>query len=531
MRPTTLALVLAVAGAACAPERTMIVVRVESDLAVPAAMDSVRIVVSHAGKPLQSLPFSLKPGANRLPLDVGLLSPSGGGDDVEVEVRGSLGSTFVVAQDAVTSFVEGRSVVLEMFLAAECVSFDCHDPNKTCTRGEVCVDKNRRGPTLPPFDPNAPNGPSDAGARDGGTAGAVEPGDALAPPDGAGGAGGSAVDAKEDRADGAGGGAAGGAVEAGPEIAPGCVPKVEDCYNGDDDDCDGLPDCADPDCAPMTMCVPRPSGAVGTTVPVAQLCPKGFAAQNNLGTNFGLTIDGGGTACGGCQCGASVTTCKATLTTYTSTADCQAATNGKVVTTIDSTSTVACPVPDTSTANVFGAGLSAWSVGASACAASGAPVRPTARFATSTSFCPAANILEGSPTGCPAGQVCMRRPATGAACVLLADASACPAGTTASGVLLAGIQDGRTCGACACELAGASCDGLVLQMGSDYSCGLDTADIHGGARTCTTTQATSGVYTPGYHLAGTPTNGTCKPVSTLSGTLTGTGSRTLCCLP
>jgi hypothetical protein len=126
----------------------------------------------------------------------------------------------------------------------------------------------------------------------------------------------------------------------------------------------------------------------------------------------------------------------------------------------------------------------------------------------------------------------MRRPPAGSAmCVLLADGSACPAGTKASATLYAGLQDGRACGACTCDVQGASCDALVVQMGSDFGCGIDTADIKGGARVCTTTQPTSGVYVPGYHLAGTPTNGTCKPTSALTGAVTPTGGRSLCCLP
>ena len=44
----------------------------------------------------------------------------------------------------------------------------------------------------------------------------------------------------------------GGAGGAGP---------TEDCFNGIDDDADGLADCADPDCAPATECVgPIPVG-------------------------------------------------------------------------------------------------------------------------------------------------------------------------------------------------------------------------------------------------------------------------------
>ena len=108
-----------------------------SDLTVPDAMDGVRVVVTHAGKQLQSLPFSLVSGTHTLPLQVGLLSPSGGGADVEIDVTGSLGSTFVVEQTAVTGFVKNKSVVLDIFLAAACVGFDCHDPDKTCTQGQV----------------------------------------------------------------------------------------------------------------------------------------------------------------------------------------------------------------------------------------------------------------------------------------------------------------------------------------------------------------------------------------------------------
>jgi hypothetical protein len=525
---------LAVAGAgvgllgpACAPDRTMLVVRIDSDLAIPDAMDSVRVVVTHAGKTLQSLPFSLKAGTNTLPLQVGLLSPSGGGADVEVQVSGSLGPTFVVGQEAITSFVRGKSVVLEMFLAAECEGFDCHDPNKTCTKGQLCVDKTRVAGTLPPFDPHPTRDAAAAGA--GGAGGDAADGPRRGPNDGTGGGTAGSVEAGPARD-----GPADRGVEAAPELRPGCVPTVEDCFNGIDDDCDGLSDCADPDCALIAVCVPRPSGNVGAIVGATDACPKGFAATNNNATPFGLTIDGGGTTCGGCQCAqaTSATSCSATLTTYPSTADCQAGTNGKNVGTISSGGPGPCPVPDTSTANVFGAALSPWTVSSSACGPSGTPTRPTATFATSAGFCPAATLAASTlDNGCAAGAVCMRRPAAGMACVLLADASACPTGTKPSGILYAGIQDNRSCAACTCTVQGASCDNLVVQMGSDYGCGLDTADLRGGARTCTTTQPTSGVYVPGYHLTGTPTSGACRPLSALSGTATPTAGRALCCLP
>jgi hypothetical protein len=532
------ALGLLLSVAACTPDRTMLVVRVQSNIGVPSDMNSVRVVVNHAGHLIQDLPFSLEAGAqgtHTLPLQVGLLSPSGGGADVEITVNGLLGSTLVVSQDAVTSFVKGKSLVLDMFLAAECENFDCQDPNKTCTKGQVCVAKNRAADTLPVFDPHPPHPSTDSGAGDGeGGAGGTGAGDASdvdTPADGAGGGAGGG-DASDDTSGQAGAGdarpdgAGGGAVEVGPEV-PACVPKTEDCFNGLDDDCDGLPDCADPDCAPTAVCVPRPSGDVGTNVPGAQACPTGFATP----TPFGSGLQAGGASCTGCQCGQSVvTSCSATLTTYFTAAECQAGTNGKVVATISTTDANTCPVPDTNTANVLGAGLSPWNVVSTTCVASGAPVRPTPSFATSTSFCKAARVSDVGKTGCAAGSVCMPKPATGGSCVLLADAGACPAGTKASMVVYAGIQDNRTCAACSCTLQGANCDNLVVQMGSDYSCGVDMEDIKGGARNCMPTQ-TTGVYVPGYHLTGTPTNGTCNPASGLSGPLTPTGGRALCCLP
>ena len=275
-------------AAACAPDRTMLVVRVESDLAIPDVMDSVRVVVTHGGQQLQSLPFSLKPGTHVLPLQVGLLSPSGGGADVEIDVSGSLGATFVVSQDAVTSFVKGKSLVLDMFLAAECVGFDCHDPNKTCTKGQICVDKQRIADTLPPFDPHpasdaASDGPG--GSRGDGDAGDGTSTDGARRGDSTGGTGG--VIAVEAGAEAPVDGPVDRTIEAAPEVIPGCVPRTEDCYNGADDDCDGLADCANPDCVPTTICVPRPYGPVGTTIAANGTAPTTSRPRATWGRRSG----------------------------------------------------------------------------------------------------------------------------------------------------------------------------------------------------------------------------------------------------
>ena len=67
-------------------------------------------------------------------------------------------------------------------------------------------------------------------------------------------------------------------------------------------------------------------------------------------------------------------------------------------------------------------------------------------------------------------------------------------------------------------------------MGSDYSCmNVDTGHIKGGMANCAT-QA-FGVYVPGYQIVGTPTPPQCAPVSTVFGTATPVGGRTVCCVP
>jgi hypothetical protein len=45
-----------------------------------------------------------------------------------------------------------------------------------------------------------------------------------------------------------------------------CVPAPEVCDGGADDDCDGLVDCADPDCATAAACVPQPTETCGNCV-------------------------------------------------------------------------------------------------------------------------------------------------------------------------------------------------------------------------------------------------------------------------
>jgi hypothetical protein len=492
-----LPLLLALSVAGCGRPRTMLVVEVQSNLSVPDALDEVRVVVTHAGKQIQNLPFSLAGGTRRLPLRVGLLSPSGGGTEVSVTVTGLRARGTVVAEDAITSFIEGKSLLLEMFLASECAAYDCKDPNKTCTVGPVCIDKHRPAAALPVFQAHADGGLETIG-RDAAVEAIAEV-RAEAPPADVGG-------------------------EAAAEV-PSCVPTgAEDCFNGRDDDCNGAADCADSACAPVAVCVPAPAGAVGTTV-TTTTCPAGFAAATSGVLNSGLS---GGAGCTGCACGAgTVASCSATVSLYTDQTSCQAAVP-QLQFKISTVDPDMCPIPYMQ-GQVYGGALSAWAVSTGGCQPSGAPARTTPMWAASTHFCAAEKV---GPTGCAAGSVCMARPA-GKACVLLDGAAAtCPAGTAppTPAALYTGFSDLRTCGACACTAAGQSCDGVSVHFGSDYSCGVDYGTLTASSKNCLPNNP-NGIYVPGFYLKGAPTPPSCAPSSAVSGALTPTGPRTLCCLP
>jgi uncharacterized membrane protein YgcG len=535
------ALALMLLGVSCSGDRTMLVVRVQSNLAVPDALDTVRVVVTHGGKDIQNLPFPLTGGTHKLPLLVGLLSPSGGGADVAITVTGLKARVPIVSEDAITSFIKGKSLVLDIFLAAECVAFDCQDPNKTCTVGQVCVDKKRVASTLPVFEAHAPDASADKPDAKDGASGAGGAGGAGAGGAGGSGAGGSGsggggaagqADASSDapvdaapeaRSDGPGG------VEVAPEVPPACVPIAEDCFNGKDDDCDGKPDCADPDCTPTTVCVPRPSGSVGTTVAGAAACPAGFAASPMV---LSSNLMPGGTSCTGCRCTpATPLSCRAGLSTYPDAASCQANTNAKSIYTVATNDPDPCPVPDMTAVNIYGMALTAWSPQGGGCAPSGAPVKPMAMFATATKFCGAEKFGATASNGCMAGWVCMPKLATGRSCLLLDAAGTCPTGTTppTADLLYTGIGDNRVCAACSCNAASTGCENVIVRMGSDYSCGVNSAEVGGNARTCNVPMF--GVYTPGFQVLGAPAAPTCNAVSALSGTLSPTGQRSLCCVP
>jgi hypothetical protein len=117
--------------AACeSVDPTELLVVVDSDLAVPGALDEVRVEVT--GVEDMVARGSLE--EEGLPRTVGVVYAGGSLGPVRVRAVGSVGGTDVVEALAITSFVEGRTLILPMFLSARCRDVAC-DADMTCAAG------------------------------------------------------------------------------------------------------------------------------------------------------------------------------------------------------------------------------------------------------------------------------------------------------------------------------------------------------------------------------------------------------------
>jgi len=193
-----LALVVVFAGCSEDP-RTEIVVSVGSNLSVPGQLDQIHIGVVGPDMELREATATLGDGQPPLPRTLGLLHEEGPLGPLSIRVVGRMGGVDVVERRARTSFIEGRTLLLEMDLLASCLGTMCA-ASTTCTAGG-CQPVDVDPETLPEWE----------GGEPGIDAGMVE------------------QDAGVD---------AGPAPDAGPEPdAGGCVPSDEMC-NGEDDDCD-----------------------------------------------------------------------------------------------------------------------------------------------------------------------------------------------------------------------------------------------------------------------------------------------------
>jgi hypothetical protein len=309
-------------------------------------------------------------------------------------------------------------------------------------------------------------------------------------------------------------------ADASGDTAPvdGCVPMgPEDCFDGIDDDCNGLTDCADPACQPVAECVPEAIGfTYGAEVAAGGACPAQFGAAT-LDLEQGLNES---TTCTGCTCTASMT-CTNVLTVGAPGA-CPPVTP---VATFDISSAACTPISltthnahiDTTTAHT-------------SCGTMGTPSPTPLAWGAHTRLCSTSTV----GAGCAAGNVCVAKATKH--CVATSGVIACAAGYTAEGSggpWYTGVTDTRSCGStCGCTTSGGSCQQSTVVLDSAPDCG-------GGITTDLLAQNHDYCGQPATYQSATvnmprPQMGgdwpTCSAsYSAMTGSVTATGSETLCC--
>jgi hypothetical protein len=296
--------------------------------------------------------------------------------------------------------------------------------------------------------------------------------------------------------------------------------QTELCFDGEDNDADTLIDCADPDCDPTAVCVPstteQPAGVV---VAGDQPCPAGFSGGETV-IHRGLQPGG----CTGCGCTPGTTTCEAAVWLYT--VDHNECPNDLALT---GGTPVGYPITVTCNGNeplhwpmLYGARADVYVLDQT-CAVDGTPAPETSTWSETVKFCHASSTA----AGCAAAETCAPRAASAAAQCALADGAASCEGYSQSEDWFSEYDDQRTCGACFCSPVGGNCDNMVVQIGSDYSCG-NHAQVGDDQKNC----FPDSIYAPPAGLIGTPTppNG-CTADAPISGTIEPSGQKTLCCVP
>jgi hypothetical protein len=332
-------------------------------------------------------------------------------------------------------------------------------------------------------------------------------------------------------------------------------PPVEDCLNGLDDDGNGLVDCEDPACIADYECVDAIPPGLGDFGYVG-LYDGSDAPPPCEGDVPTKVFDGDAdlmwspATCTACGCmSATGQGCDITVDLDPSTAGLQplqvANTPCATPATALSTLTVpgmwsgVCFQSETLAGGQLCNGLpcnasvtaSAATVSGGACAASGgAPMRPTATFATHGRACRATR--EGR--GCPAGQVCLPKPAPPfepRVCVGAAGDVMCPSPFVTQIQLNQGMTDTRDCTSCSCGPAsGGSCS-IAIELDADSGCGNKDVTVNTGS--CANIVGNPAIVGRTYSMVTPPSGGHCTPTSTSTptGSVTADNLTTFCCLP
>ncbi len=156
-----LALLLAFLATGCSADPlTEMVVVINSDMSSPGEFDGFRVVVTGNDQQVTTDRHYFLgdlEGQVALPADFGVTPKN---DDASrrltVEISATLSGAPLFSTRAVTGFVKGKTLRLDMFLARRCLTEAAQcQPNETC-RVNGCAPEQVDPSTLPSFDPNAP---------------------------------------------------------------------------------------------------------------------------------------------------------------------------------------------------------------------------------------------------------------------------------------------------------------------------------------------------------------------------------------
>jgi hypothetical protein len=302
-----------------------------------------------------------------------------------------------------------------------------------------------------------------------------------------------------------------------PDGAPPCS-QAEICFDGIDNDCNGLTDCDDPACAAFECVAPAPDGwsFVGFSAETRPDCPGIFPASADL-----KVIEGAGSHSCQCSCAPVGGSCAGPFTVELgSDPTCDAPTVTRTVAAPQATCT---PIPEGDVA------VPAAPYAKVVPASQPTSCSPTVANTATTAAAP----TDGRACTLPSAGACSRREQVCAPkstpglplCVAKTGAETCPAGFSNRYRAGAAVTDGRTCSACSC---GVSCGTVTLfshqqcNTGGTNSRAILAAD--GACRTLTDTSFTAQRY-----QATTTAGCTIATNTTPQGSLSFTEERTICC--
>jgi hypothetical protein len=303
-----------------------------------------------------------------------------------------------------------------------------------------------------------------------------------------------------------------------------CVPTTENCFNGVDDDCDGLADCADPDCsggvAPQAVCVPDPgSFTAGVTVSGGTACPGAWPSPSPIYAGLNATCDGSN--CIGCNLisdWAQTDDCYVVLYDWGGTM-CLSGTGNEIRT------SGVCKSISTITSgdyhSIVGPNYEGF------CSGAGGTATKITSWSTNEKFC--SGGLVGA--GCNAGSICV--PAGPNHCVIKTGSQVtCPTNYTLNTTrFYTGVDDSaRSCN-CSCKLSGTGgCSGtptVQLYTGSDCSTKATALNNLG----CDSTQDLSSFNQALATGVTVTSHASCSTSTSQTGSAAPQNEQTVCCTP